>query len=120
MIVRRREWLSERAGEAFLFIGDESVECAAFSQPCSLDSGSVLSGPLLAITVKDLMRAESECGIVRDGETLAHAIVARVIDRDAGIVEVGPIKIDLDEPLPGDVEEGETVSFNVNRLDVIE
>ncbi len=122
MIVLRREWLSERAGEAILFIGTQNVECAAFSHPCSIDSGSVLSEPLLAITVKDLVKAESgsDCQIARDGESLAHTVVAKVIDRDAGIVEVGPIKIDLDEPLPGDIEEGEMVSFRVNRIDAIE
>jgi hypothetical protein len=81
--------LSARARESFSFVGNESVECAAFSQPCSLESGSVLSEPLLVIKAKYLMRIEAESvfGIVRDGEEFDHALVAKVVVRDAGIVK---------------------------------
>jgi hypothetical protein len=81
--------LSARARESFLFVGNESVGCNAFSQLYSLQSGSVLSEPLLAIKAKYLMRieAESAFGIVRDGAEFDHTIVAKVVVRDAGIVK---------------------------------
>lgn len=120
MIIKRREWISEGSQEAILFIGDDCFECAAFSQPCNLTAGDRLTEPLLALSVKGVIK---EWGAVqiscRQEEGFAHEVVARVINAQARIVSVGPIEIELDVQLPGDIRLGDIIQFSCGRLDVI-
>mgnify|MGYP006149123341 CR=1 FL=1 len=122
MIINKKEWLSERAEEALLYIGSGSSEIAAFCQPCGFDAGDNLSEPLVAVSVKQLQKEASTSNeqAFRVGDTLAHSIVATVVDCHMGIVTVDDVTIDVDDALPGDIKNGDRVTFDVNRLDVIE
>jgi hypothetical protein len=121
MMIKRREWLSECAQEAILFIGNDRFECAAFSQPCNLTAGDSLTEPLLAMSVKGVIKQPEsvELAIRRQGESFAHDVVARVTNPQARIVSVGSIEIELDEPLPGDISLEDVIQFSCRRLDVI-
>src|SRR5690606_11599296 len=105
MIIKRREWLSGSAQEAILFVGDDWFECAAFSQPCKLNVGDSLKEPLLAISVRGVIKVQEsvQLAIHRQGQSFAHDVVAKATNPQARIVSVGPIEIELDDPLPGDI-----------------
>lgn len=121
MIIKRLEWLSESAQEAVLFVGDTLFECAAFAHPCSLNAGDILTEPLLAISVKGVIKEQEpiQLAIHRQGESFAHDVVAKVISSQDRIVSVGSIEIELDEPLPGDIALEDVIRFTCGRLDVI-
>jgi len=122
MIVKKKEWLSERAEEALLYIETGDFEIVAFCQPCRHEAGDELTEPLVAVSVKQLQKVEStrDDYATRFEDTFEHSIVATVVDRDVGFVKVGGITVDVDNELPGDVQNGDRVWFKVNRLDVIE
>jgi len=121
MIITKREWLSESAQEAILYIGKESTACAAFSHPCTFDEGESLSEPLLAISVEGVVRVDEKhvSKIKRQGDTFAHTIIAKVIDKGKALVSSGSVIIELEEGLPGDINNGDIVEFSCGRLDVI-
>lgn len=121
MIVKRREDLSVSAQEAILFVGDDCFECAAFSQPCNLNAGDSLKEPLLAISVRGVIKniMPVQLAIHRQGETFVHDVVAKVKNLQARRVSVGAIEIELDELLPGDVGIEDVIQFTCGRLDVI-
>ena len=62
---------------------------------------------------------DSQINISRQGESFAHDVVAKVIDSKTRIVSVGPITIELDDQLPGDIDAGDVIQFSCGRLDVI-
>jgi hypothetical protein len=121
MIIKRSEWLSESAQEAILFVGDDCFECAAFSHPCNLNTGDSLTEPLLAISVKGVIKEQEsvQLAIHRQGESFVHDVVAKVTNPQARIVSVGAIEIELDEPLPSDIGLEDVIQFTCGRLDVI-
>lgn len=121
MIIKKREWLSESAQEAILYVGDDCFECAAFSQPCNLNAGDSLVEPLLAISIRGVVKAQEyvQLAIHRQGESFVHNIVAMVTNPKARIVAVGPIEIELDGPLPGDISLEDVIQFSCGRLDAI-
>lgn len=121
MIIKRSEWLSDTAEEAILYIGDNYFECAAFSYPCNLNIGDSLTEPLQAISVRGVVKMLSsvQLSIHRQGKSFVHDVVAKVINPQAGIVAVGSIEIELDEPLPRDIGLEDVIQFTCGRLDVI-
>ncbi len=121
MIIKRCEWLSKSAQEAVLFVGNENYECAVFLQPCSAKVDDSLVEPLLAINVKGIAKIDGnfQVAIDRQGASFAHDVVAEVIDSKARLVSVDSIIIELDDPLPGDINSGDVIQFSCGRLDVI-
>ncbi|QLG92880.1 hypothetical protein HZF02_13270 [Pseudomonas yamanorum] len=121
MIVKRCEWISTDAQEAELTIGDDDVECMAFSHPCYMRVGDCLREPLFAISIRDVTRAElsSQLFIRRQNNGFVHEIMAEVVDIKRRLVVVDPISIELDDVLPGDIRVGDVIQFSCGRLDVI-
>lgn len=120
MIIKEREWISESAQEAILIIGDDNFQCAAFSQPCTVELGDSLAEPLLAMSVKGARKeSDARLAISRQGTSFSHDIVAKVTNTERRIVSVGLIIIELDEPLPNDVGPEDVIQFTCGRLDVI-
>lgn len=121
MIVKRREWISKDAQEAMLVIGDESFECVAFSHPCSMQVGDHLNEPLLAISIRRVIKEKlnTQPMMQRLGESFAHEILAEVVDVKSRLVVVGSVVVELDGVLPGDIGVGDFIRFSCGRLDVI-
>lgn len=121
MKVKRCEWLSRNAEEALLYIGDDEYECVAFSHPCKLDTGDCLAEPLLAISIEGVGKQIKpiKLAITRQGDSLSHEIVGVVTSLALRTVSVGSIVIELDDPLPGDIEEMDVIQFTCGRLDAM-
>lgn len=115
MIVKQCEWISKDAKEAMLTIGDDKMQCAAFSHPCYRSVGDVLLEPLLAVSIKNIAKMKSgsqpymRC--LRDG--LAHEFLAEVTNLEKSLVVAGKFIIELDDALPGDISLGDMISLAV-------
>lgn len=115
------EWLSKEAGEAALTITDRKISCLAFCHPCRLVVGDALKQPLLALNVKGIERvgSDDEPSLTRTGGAWGHSGIAKVLNRRDNVVAVGQLTIELDQPLPGDIQEGAVIRFTCARLDAI-
>ena len=115
------EWLSKEAGEAALTIADRKISCLAFCHPCRLVVGDTLRQSLLALDVRGIERAgqDDEPSLTRTDSPWGHFGVARVHSRRANLVAVGRLMIELDQPLPGDLQEGDVIRFTCARLDAV-
>jgi hypothetical protein len=115
------EWLSEEAGEAALTITDRKISCLAFCHPCRLAVGDALRQPLLTLDVRGIERARSdeEPSLTRTDSAWGHSVIAKVINRRANLVAVGGFTIELDQSLPGDIQEGDFIGFACARLDAV-
>ena len=120
MIVNQVEWISKEAQEALLFVSDGEYECAAFSHPCHFDKDYILSEPLLAFNAKEIMLSQdTKVSITRKGDSFVHNVVGMLSELNPVIISVGNIRIELDDVLPGGIEQNDIVQFSCGRLDVI-
>lgn len=120
MIVKWCEWISKDAQEALLTISGDNVECVAFSHPCNIQVGDSLHEPLLAISIKGVVKEYSGAQFMRrldDG--FSHEILAKVVDLKQRLVVAGSIAIELDDVLSKDIDVGDCIRFFCGRLDVI-
>lgn len=56
--------------------------------------------------------------IVKLPEYYSYRISAQLMNKEEGIVRVGEIYINLDEPIPKDIVNGDYIVFSVQRLDI--
>jgi hypothetical protein len=115
------EWLSEEAGEAALTITDGRISVIAFCHPCRVGVGEALKQPLLALDVSRMERArqDDEPSLSRTSTAWGYEGIAKILSHQDHLVSVGALKIELDQPLPGDLKEGEAIHFTCARLDVV-
>lgn len=122
MIIKKLNWISKIAKEAELIVSDDSHECLAFSQPCNVKLNDILTEPLHAIDVENLMKTVNKNideKIMRINESyFSHYCVAKVVRIDESIVSVGGIIIQLESTIPSWAKEGDFVEFKCSRLDI--
>lgn len=109
--------LDDRSQEAILQICEGDISLIAFSCPFGNEfCGDEIT--LNALFAQNICRTTVWQTPSREVGTLfGQHIVAEVVDRKEGVVRLGSIYIYLDAPIPGDINNGEYVSFGVNRLD---
>ncbi|MDE9430164.1 hypothetical protein [Xenorhabdus bovienii] len=115
------EWLSKDAEEAILLVNDGQYECTVFSHPCKYNEGNCIENPLLAISVSGIQREgqDSVINIQKQDAHFSHFVIAEVMDKNSNLVRVGNIIIELDEPIPNDINPNDIISFSCNRIDTI-
>ncbi len=115
-------WISESAKEAELVLSDGTFQCLAFSHPCNVVQGQMLSEPLHAMDVKNLMIVIDENlneNIVKiDDCYFSHYCIAKVRDMKNSIVTIGDISIKIEGFIPRWAEEGDLIEFKCGRLDI--
>ena len=116
------EWLSKEAKEAELVVSDGINNCLVFSQPCSLRLGQVITEPLHAFDIENLMNVidtEKYESINKTDESyFSYYCIARVIDKSKSIVSIGGIVINLECQIPNWAYEGDLIEFKCSRLDI--
>ncbi len=110
--------MSEEIHEAIITISDGPFTCQAFSHPCHYKVGDVIEAPLISLDQKNLFRIEQAGLMIKQvGDTFEHEIIAVVENFKARLVSVGNIKIELGGYFPGDIINGDHISFTTHRLD---
>ncbi len=103
--------------EAVLQICEGEITLTAFSCPF-VDVPMGKSIMLHTLFAKNIYRtAIRRAPEKEDDHYFGHHIVAEVTSQKEGIVKLGSIYIQLDCPIPGDIQNGEYVEFSVDRLD---
>lgn len=122
MKVKNIKFISDAAKEAELIVTDGGNECLVFSQPCELEVGEEFSESIKVLDVDSLMKVidkNKKEGIQRSNESyFSHHCVAKVINKDEGLVSIGGLKMELESMIPGWANEGDLVEFTCSRLDI--
>lgn len=112
------DWLSEDIEEAILTVVSGTQKFEVFSHPCRYKVGDCIEKPLETLDNKNIVRVDAQEPFIRQiGDTFEHEIVAKVESVKLHLVSVNEVKINLDIGLPGDISDGEFISFRTERLD---
>ncbi len=117
--VKNIEWLSKEARESEILFSDGQYELKAFSQPTpdNVEIGASLNLPLNSFCTESVVRAESKELSIEKQSDFAYYLTAELINKKEGVVKIGQFLIVLDVDIPGDIVEGEYISFRCDRVD---
>lgn len=120
MRIESIHWLSKSADEAEIIVSDGFFKCEAYSQPCAVSVGDILTQPLHIFGVRNAMLNEGEnLGFRKiDVARLAQRIVAKVTNFREGHLSVGGIELIADDPLPGGIQDGDLIELECDRVDM--
>ncbi|MCY9672526.1 hypothetical protein M5W63_08355 [Bacillus pumilus] len=117
--IRKINWISQEASEAEVIVTDGELEIMCFAQPLNYHEGNELLEPIYCLDVSDLVKAElSEFGIEKLDDHFSYSFLGQLIDKRDEKVRVGGLLLELDYNIPGDINEGDFISFNCKRLDI--
>ena len=101
--------------EASLIVSDGKNELLCY---CSSFDGNGRTIKITSFLCDSIIKNNSQiCDYHKLLNYYSYSLQARVVDVERRMVSVGNILIELDCDLPGDIKNGEYVSFNVMRLD---
>ena len=118
MIVESIEWMSEEASEALVTLNCGNQSCTVFSQPCAVRVGQNIDSQLYALLAVKIRKSESEPKLVRVGESLSYEVVGELISKTPNMVSIHGLRIEIEEPIPSDIEAGSLIQFECSRLDL--
>ncbi len=120
MQVKKVVWLSASAQEAEVELSDGTFTCIAFSCPCTVAVGDVLSQPLHVFAAKGIMLTHAtQIGLWQSTEYgLGYKVVATLHDPAAHLITVGGLVLLIDEELPGGLCPGDLIEFECGRIDL--
>ena len=102
-------------------VTDGEFEITCFAQPLYHQEGSVLKAPIYCYNATHVIKLDKEIfSIEKRGEYFAYNLSGKLVDQRLGIVMIGKLLLELDNNiLPGDMKEGNYISFSCQRLDLI-
>lgn len=119
MIIKKIEWISEEIKEAEIIVSDGTFELLCFSHPCSFVEGQIIDKYISTLDANNIVRVDEHTLVVEKAEEyFAYNITGKVIDIKNGIVQVGSMYLIVDGYMPGDIVNGEFISFRCMRLDL--
>lgn len=121
MKIKKIVWLTQEALEAEVVVTDGEIEITCFAQPLNYQVGSELKEPIYCYNVTNVIRLDREVyAIEKLGEYFAYSLTGKLVDKQLEKVKVGELLIELDNNmLPGDIKDGDFISFSCQRLDII-
>jgi hypothetical protein len=120
MEVENIKWLSRDAKEAEVTVTDKHYKLVCFAHPFDLSIGDKINNPLYAFDSCCIQKSVyGEFKVEKLSQEFAYKITGNCIDKNHHIVQIGKINIQLDTPLPNDIQKNEFVSFICNRIDLI-
>lgn len=119
MYVKEIKDIDKFSGEADVIVTDGTYELLCYYYL----GGSVdINMPIKSISAlftENIMRSEEKrSSIERTDHYYSYHLCGRVEDIKIPKVGIGEISIALDHPLPKDIEIGEYIEFDIQRLDV--
>ena len=116
-VINSIEWIGE--GEATLTVSDGLHTCRVFAHPFQGTANDPVREPLLCFEASGLVRTEGVEPHIRWLAGFEHEVVGRVVRVSDPLVRVGDFLVAPDCPLPGDIREGQLVTFRARRLDYL-
>ncbi len=119
MKVLSLNWISESSKEAELVISDDTHSLVVFCHPCSVTIGEEITGPLHIFMPSNIMLSEeTEQKIEKGTPPLGSFIIARMENSAKGLCSVGGIELEIEDYLPGGIQDGDIIEFNCARVDL--
>ncbi|WP_026683878.1 hypothetical protein [Heyndrickxia coagulans] len=117
MEIKNIEWISKEALEAEVIVTDGETEIRCFAQPLNYAEGCVLKNPIYCFNVSDIIKAKRpKYTIERLDEYFSYRFTGKLVNKAKVIV--GKFLLELDNKIPGDINEGDFISFLCQRLDI--
>ncbi len=105
---------------ATVTVSDGQHTCEAFCCPCANKVGAAITEPLQLFDSSVFMLTDQTVAWLEHvGPQYQHRGVARVIDKDRGLLEIGGLRLEEPAPLPGGIETGSLVEFECARIDLM-
>lgn len=120
MVIKDISWIDYSSKEAVVTVSDGTYDIVCFSHPCSYAVGQTVTEPLECLDVDNIVISDCEkFEAVKAEEYFTYQLNGKLINKTAGLVQLGEIVIQVDERLiPGDLDNSAYVSFTVSRLDL--
>ncbi|HEL2041346.1 TPA: hypothetical protein U1B40_000878 [Streptococcus suis] len=118
LIIKDIIWISEEIGEADVVVTDGIYEIRCFSHPFHQRKGEKVSGTLSVFEHSNLKRSKTTEYISEHLGNGKYFLVARLLDAEEGIVQIGEMQIHDIEGIPEEIEKGEYIQFVAPRVDL--
>ncbi|MCP3930310.1 MAG: hypothetical protein GY705_14545 [Bacteroidetes bacterium] len=118
LIIKDIIWISKEIGEADVIVTDGNYEIRCFSHPFHQKKGEEVCGTLSVFEHSSLMRSKTTEYIVEHLGNGKYFLVARLLNAEEGIVQIGEIKIHDIEGIPEEIKIGEYIQFIAPRVDL--
>lgn len=115
--IKKIIWFGEQ--EADVLITDGTFELICFSHPCRLKEEQTIDACIGALNSKNIMRSfDNSYYIKKLSGPYNYQLTGKLLNKSKGIIIIGNICIETGGYIPNDIEEGEFISFECNRLDI--
>tara|TARA_B100001094_G_C18081895_1_gene745646 strand:+ start:562 stop:924 length:363 start_codon:yes stop_codon:yes gene_type:complete len=120
MIIQDIKWFCKESNQAFLIVMIHGIPCRIFCDFCDYKVGDVLRDPIFAYGVNCVYKSNKNHTQIlsKNLDDEPHQIIAKVLDKQKWLVELDTLIIYLQEYIPGDVDDGEYISFFCKELTV--
>ena len=120
MRIKNIKWLSKEALEAEVYIEDENLDFVCFSQPLTHPLGKDIKGHIHCYANSQVaINQNKEIGLNKLSEPFVYEINGILVNKTEALIQVNQIIFELDlKDAPGDLDEGDYVSFSCQRLDL--
>ena len=114
-----KHW-SNQDKEADFLVTDGEYQLLCYAQPFSGKECQTEVAALYAIGCGNIVKSEN-CAvkIAKQTDYYAYELSAEVLSKVERTVKLGQLVLHLDEALPGDIQNGDYVTFRLQRIDAI-
>ena len=114
-----KHW-SNQDKEADILVTDGDYQLLCYAQPFSGKECQTEVAALYAIGCGNIVKSEN-CAvkIAKQTDYYAYELSAEVLSKVERTVKLGQLVLHLDEALPGDIQNGDYVTFRLQRIDAI-
>lgn len=112
-----KHW-DKRDKEADVIVTDGQYQLLCYANPVqSIQCREQVAG-LFSFGCENIVKSEHcAVNIVKQTDYYAYELSAEVLSKVEGTVKMGQLVLQLDAPVPGDVQTGDYVTFKVQRID---
>lgn len=106
--------------EADILVTDGEHQLLCYAQPHSLEEVQTEVETLYAFGCENIVKSENcTVNIVKQTDYYAYELSAEVLSKVEQTVKLGQLVLHLDAAIPGDIQNGDYVSFRLQRIDAI-
>lgn len=119
MFIKKINDYDIEAREADIIISDGEYEILCYAQPFINKNAKFT---LCAFEADNIIRSSEYNSFVKktDDGFYSYRLQGKVVNRKKRLVAIGKIVIEINDNIPGDIEENEIIAFSTTRIDYIE
>jgi len=118
--INKINWLSKVGKEAEVFLYDGNFNMVCYSHPFNQDIGNIVTQPLYTLNARKILilKEEEKFSVEKEEGTFDYKFAGRLINKEENHVKLGEFIIELDNPVPSDIQVGDYISFICDRVDI--